>query len=45
MAALLELDEERVLRWLFARCAVESLNDPTLADVALHLSERRSAGT
>jgi streptomycin 6-kinase len=37
MAELLELDEERVLHWLFARCVLESLDDPMLAEVAAHL--------
>jgi streptomycin 6-kinase len=38
MAELLELDRERVRLWLFARCAQESLNDPTLRDTAVRLA-------
>jgi streptomycin 6-kinase len=34
MADLLELDAERLRRWLFARCVQEALNWPPLADVA-----------
>jgi streptomycin 6-kinase len=30
MAALLDLDPDRVRLWLFARCAQESLHDPTM---------------
>ena len=37
LAELLELDQERLLRWLFARCAVESLNQPPLAEVVTRL--------
>jgi streptomycin 6-kinase len=38
MAALLSLDPERVRLWLFARCAQESLNSPTMRDVARGLA-------
>jgi hypothetical protein len=31
---LLDLDKERLLRWLFARCVVESAEWPELARVA-----------
>jgi streptomycin 6-kinase len=34
IAALLDLDKERLLRWLFARCVVESAEWPELARVA-----------
>jgi streptomycin 6-kinase len=34
MAGLLELDFERVLLWLFARCVIESGSDPQLATLA-----------
>jgi streptomycin 6-kinase len=34
MADLLGLDANRLLRWLFARCVVESLEWPGLADIA-----------
>jgi len=34
MAALLDLDPDRVLSWLFARCVQESAEWPALADVA-----------
>ena len=37
MATLLDLNEERVLLWLFARCVQESLDKPQLADVAVRL--------
>jgi streptomycin 6-kinase len=37
MAELLDLDEERLLRWLFARCVQESLDAPYLARVAARL--------
>jgi streptomycin 6-kinase len=38
MAALLEVDAERLTRWLFARCVVESVGDPDLAAVATTLA-------
>jgi streptomycin 6-kinase len=38
LAELLELDRERVRLWLFARCAQESLNDPTMRDPARRLA-------
>ena len=38
MADLLELDRDRVRLWLFARCAQESVDSPTLGAVARRLS-------
>jgi streptomycin 6-kinase len=38
LADLLELDEERVLQWLFARCIQESLDAPDLAQVAARIA-------
>jgi streptomycin 6-kinase len=38
LADLLELDEERVLQWLFARCVQESLDAPDLARVAARIA-------
>jgi streptomycin 6-kinase len=38
MAALLDLDSERLLLWLFARCVQESRDWPALADVARRLA-------
>jgi streptomycin 6-kinase len=38
MADLLELDRERVTRWLFARCVQESLRDRTMREVARRLA-------
>ncbi len=38
LATLLELDPERLERWLFARCAIESDHDSGLAHVARVLS-------
>jgi streptomycin 6-kinase len=38
MADLLELDHERLLLWLFARCVQESPDWPALADVARRLA-------
>jgi streptomycin 6-kinase len=35
MAALFDLDEERLRLWLFARCVQESAQWPDLAEVAL----------
>jgi streptomycin 6-kinase len=37
MARLLDLDPERVRLWLFARCAQESLHDPSMRPVARRL--------
>jgi streptomycin 6-kinase len=38
MAGLLDLDADRLRRWLFARCIVGDLWDPPLADVAKALA-------
>jgi streptomycin 6-kinase len=38
MAALLDLDPERVRLWLFARCAQESLHDLTMRQPAQRLA-------
>lgn len=38
MATLLEVDEERVLQWLFARCVQEALHWPQLGDVARRIT-------
>ena len=38
MAELLDLDPERVRRWLFARCAQESLHDLTMREPARKLA-------
>jgi streptomycin 6-kinase len=38
MADLLDLDPERVRLWLFARCAQESLHDPTMREPARRLA-------
>jgi streptomycin 6-kinase len=38
LADLLELDRERVTRWLFARCVQESLDEPSLRAVAAALA-------
>jgi streptomycin 6-kinase len=38
MAALLDLDPQRVRGWLFARCAQESLHDPTMRELARRLA-------
>jgi streptomycin 6-kinase len=38
MADLLGLDAERLVLWLFARCVVESLEWPVLADVARRIT-------
>lgn len=37
-AALLELDAGRVTQWLFARCVVESIEQPPLRAVATTLA-------
>jgi streptomycin 6-kinase len=39
MAELCEVDPERVRRWLFARCAQESPNYPSLAEPARRLAD------
>jgi streptomycin 6-kinase len=38
MAGLLDLDAERVARWLFARCAQEALGDVTMREPARRLA-------
>lgn len=38
MADLLELDANRVKLWLFARCAQQALNDPTMRTSAALLA-------
>lgn len=38
MAELLDLDSDRVRRWLFTRCAQESLHDPSLREPARRLA-------
>jgi streptomycin 6-kinase len=38
MAGLLDLDPDRVLLWLFARCVQESAGCPALADVARQIA-------
>ena len=38
MAALLAVDPERVMLWLFARCAQESLHDATMREPARRLA-------
>jgi streptomycin 6-kinase len=38
MAALLDLDPERVRLWLFARCAQESLYDLSMRELARRLA-------
>jgi streptomycin 6-kinase len=38
MADLLEVDQVRLRRWLFARCVLEAPDDPQLADVARRLA-------
>jgi len=38
MADLLDLDAERILLWLFARCVQESPDQPVLADVARRIA-------
>jgi streptomycin 6-kinase len=38
MAGLLDLEPERVTRWLFARCVQESLRDATMRDLARRLA-------
>lgn len=38
MADLLDLDRDRLARWLFARCVVESIHNPILRQVALAMA-------
>jgi streptomycin 6-kinase len=38
MAALLDLDADRVTHWLFARCVQECLDRPALYDVATRIA-------
>jgi streptomycin 6-kinase len=38
MAGLLDLDPERVRLWLFARCAEEALNEPSMSELARRLA-------
>jgi hypothetical protein len=38
LADLLELDRDRLVTWLFARCVKESPDWPSLADVARRLA-------
>jgi streptomycin 6-kinase len=40
MADLLDLDPDRLVQWLFARCVVEAPDWPALADVARRLAPR-----
>jgi streptomycin 6-kinase len=40
MADHVELDPERLVQWLFARCVQESINWPALGDVAARLAGR-----
>ena len=40
MADLLDLDTDRLVAWLFARCVQESLDHPKLQDVAARLGHR-----
>jgi streptomycin 6-kinase len=40
MAALLGLDQHRLLLWLFARCIQESPGWPALAEVARRIAPR-----
>jgi streptomycin 6-kinase len=42
MAELLDLDTDRVTTWLFARCVQESLDQPSLWEVAASLAPPRS---
>lgn len=42
MAGLLDLDSERVRMWLLARCAQESLDDPTMREPARMLASARA---
>ncbi len=38
MARLLDLDDERLRHWLFARCVQESINQPHLLDVIIKIA-------
>jgi len=38
MAHLLDLDRQRLMSWLFARCVQESVDDPSLAGLAARLA-------
>jgi streptomycin 6-kinase len=38
MAGLLDLDADRVVHWLFARCAQEALDDPSMREPARRLA-------
>jgi streptomycin 6-kinase len=38
IAELLNLDRERLQRWLFARCVQESIDQPSLRDIAARLA-------
>jgi streptomycin 6-kinase len=38
MAALLDLDAQRLRQWLFARCVQESIDHPHLRSVAIALA-------
>ena len=38
MAGMLDLDRTRLRRWLFARCVLESLDQPELIEVAARLA-------
>jgi streptomycin 6-kinase len=40
LAELLQLDADRLLLWLFARCIVESFDNPALRDVAAKIAPR-----
>ena len=42
MAALLDLDPERVTRWLFARCAQEAIDDVSMREPARRLASTLS---
>jgi streptomycin 6-kinase len=44
LAQLLELNDNRVLRWLFARCVQESLDEPDLAQVARRIARLNPCG-
>jgi streptomycin 6-kinase len=44
MADLLDLDPDRLVRWLFARCVQESLDQPTLREVAAVLAPAQQTG-
>jgi streptomycin 6-kinase len=40
VAALLDIDAERLTQWLFARCVVESADWPELAGIAERIAPR-----